>query len=291
MNRIPGMDEGLLREARHLASLATLSPSVASAAPQVLAVQRVGRWTVLLESVIHGKALDRVEVLRDPAAAVQLALTWAEKMPTVRGTTLDRDPIDRILLAPLRRLREWSGGDAEISLLVDRTEELLGPLERAGLPLVLEHGDLSHPNLIVGEDGMLGVVDWELSRLEGMPLHDLVLFLGFVATAHARSASNAVAAAFEDTFLRDGSPGRDALVSYADARAIPRRFIGRLIVAAWARRTVMFSELLAPAPRADDDGGSDLAAAAKSSAFFGYWRHAVDRIGEMDAAFSDRSGV
>jgi hypothetical protein len=143
----------------------------------------------------------------------------------------------------------------------------------------------------VGEDGMLGVVDWELSQLEGVPLHDLVLFLGYVATARAGSDLRRASVAFNDTFLRKGGPGRKALVSYADARAIPRRFIGRLIVAAWARRTIAFTELLTPARRADDDRGSALAAAARSSVFFGYWRHAVDRIDEMDATFSDRPGI
>jgi len=33
--------------------------------------------------------------------------------------------------------------------------------------LVAEHGDLSHPNLIVDPNDELGVVDWELATTEG----------------------------------------------------------------------------------------------------------------------------
>ena len=53
--------------------------------------------------------------------------------------------------------------------LVERTLDALRPLRDAGLPLVLEHGDTSHPNLLLRRFGDLAVVDWELANPDGLP--------------------------------------------------------------------------------------------------------------------------
>lgn len=46
--------------------------------------------------------------------------------------------------------------------------------------LVCEHRDLSPWNIIIDHEGKIGVIDWEVARLNGLPAADLILFLTYV---------------------------------------------------------------------------------------------------------------
>src|SRR5690606_23163251 len=90
----------------------------------------------------------------------------------------------------LRRLSDETPA-ASAGSLVGATTAALATLRSSALPPVFEHGDLGHPNLVVLADGGIGVLDWETARRDGLPLHDLVFFLGYVALATARPGEEA----------------------------------------------------------------------------------------------------
>src|SRR5581483_11665401 len=72
------------------------------------------------------------------------------------------------LIAPLLR----DGGDY-LHWLEGRCRTVVG----WSVPRVAVHGDLTMWNVILGQSGALGVVDWESAREDGLPLVDLVYAL------------------------------------------------------------------------------------------------------------------
>jgi aminoglycoside phosphotransferase (APT) family kinase protein len=71
-------------------------------------------------------------------------------------------------LGPLARLPEVEEDSGYVSWLRDRCEALAG----AAIPVVATHNDLTMSNLLIRDDGSLGVLDWEAARV-GLPLGDL----------------------------------------------------------------------------------------------------------------------
>ena len=106
-----------------------------------------------------------------------------------------------LIEAPLLALGAGEAPDALPDGLVERTLEALAPLRDAGLPLVLEHGDTSHPNLLLRRFGDLAVVDWELADPDGLPGHDLAFFLVYAAGAARRREEAETARRLHDAFF------------------------------------------------------------------------------------------
>jgi aminoglycoside phosphotransferase (APT) family kinase protein len=100
---------------------------------------------------------------------------------------------------------------------VARTLDVVEPLRDASVPRVFEHGDLSHPNLILRPSAGIGVVDWELAEEDGFPLHDLAFFLTFATFAVRRSPARVgYVDAFGDAFFARSGWARSRVIAYAD---------------------------------------------------------------------------
>ena len=150
--RLAGED-GPRHEGRILQALANagLPPG---AAPRVMAGVEIAGHAVLVEQALHGRPLDRRLVGTDPARWIGAAVRWLSSMP--RGASVVPANLDDLVHAPLDLVRAARPGEEELAALVHRTREALAPLERGGLPAAFEHGDLSHPNLLVRADGAGG---------------------------------------------------------------------------------------------------------------------------------------
>jgi aminoglycoside phosphotransferase len=231
--RLADGDPGLEREADNLRAAHGSRPGAHGSIPEVLAHEPMGRRAVLAETALAGRALDPGVVRRDPEAAVALVSTWL--LDRVRDDVPpDGREVERLVSEPLRRFGRALPGEAD---LVAATAARVASLTGAALPAVVEHGDLSHPNLLVA-DGALGVVDWELAEPRGLPLHDLYFFLAYVAFARRRARRlDAQVAAFDEAF-RPGGWGRTAADDHARRLGLDRDLLGALFVACWARYTV-----------------------------------------------------
>ena len=256
---------GVEREADVLRQLETAFGGIETGAPHVVALEDVHGRPVFVETAIQGRSLNPRAVRSDPDGAISTVRTWLGRLPRAGP---ESDVFDRLLSRPLRTYADKLGARAEP--LVARTLELTGPLQEGGFPLVFEHGDLSHPNLLVQEDGTLGVIDWELAEPRGLPLNDLSFFLAYVAAARARAESPA---AQEDSFVRafvgaDAWAGR-VIRDEAARRRVPEPLIEPLFVATWARDAVRFPERAGVTSQ--PEGGRPHA----------YWRLAVHHAGAL----------
>jgi aminoglycoside phosphotransferase (APT) family kinase protein len=229
--RLPGAAD-LAREAANLrAAGRALGGGDAGTAPSLVAFEPGPAYPILLETGLPGRSLSPRAVRRDRERLIADGCAWLVRLAEA---TARRPPDDgwyeRLVAAPLRALGRRLADGTPLQPLVERTLERARALRDADLPLVLEHGDLGHPNLLRRPDGRLGVLDWERADPSGLPGHDLVFLLAYAA-ACGRSGPAAVPGAFF---------GRDAWAwpvaeRYAGALGIDAALLPALVAVASAR--------------------------------------------------------
>jgi hypothetical protein len=276
MPRRPGDDSGIRRESESLRRLAALSPAAAGRAPRVLTAA-AGGSPALVEEALAGEALGPERVRANPARALRLGMALVDGMPVTGSSVAEAGWYDRLLGAPLERFRRDAPAEVRAGELVARTHQRLRPLRDAGLPLVFEHGDLGHPNLVLRPSGCLAALDWERSEERGLPGHDAVFLLTYLAEARRGAfAIDDRLGAFEDAFLGRAAWACDALTAHLTRRRVDRALLPPLILACWARSACGLLDRLAGSRRGHVAGTLE-AAGVVDDRDVTLWRH-VDRL-------------
>ena len=253
---------------RHEADiLATLAARIGatSAFPTLLSFHD-GPPPVLVETALVGRPLDPLEVRRDPARALRLGLAWVRTV----AAPLEATDAARLVTRVRKSLRHLAGAPFAIdSDAIHRAERILRTLEAGQLPTVVEHGDMSHPNLVMHGDG-LGLIDWELGSVDGMPLGDLAFFVGYVAFAKERATTpSGHATALRAALASNDSWGMRALGAHADELGLPQQIVGPLVLAAWTRYAAGVGQRLV---------SNDAAASAQVARFTAAWHEVLEIV-------------
>jgi aminoglycoside phosphotransferase len=214
----------LAHEAAMLEAADRATARSGTAAPVLLAYDRSLRWPLLLETALPGRPLSPAAVRRDPRGTVgrvagalgALAEATARMAPPGWYASLIEQPLAALAI----------GGTEATAVLVETTLRVLEPLRGARLPLVLEHGDVSHPNLLLLPDGRVGLLDWERAQDGGLPVSDLLFFLSYAARAQHQER--------EEAFSGPRGWATDHLVEYADRLGLRRDQLPLLMLAASA---------------------------------------------------------
>ncbi len=240
--RLDDDDGGIRHEADALRWIGS-SLGIAGLAPRPLEDAWDATPPYLIESGVPGPPLDRAAVRRDPRGAARAVADLVAVMPV--SASPDRPLAD--LLAPaletVRRMMEAS----DVGTLVTDTDRLLAAVADRLVPVVHEHGDLAHPNLVRTPSGALGAVDWERARDDGLPLHDLSIGLAYVAAA-ARGATTAAdqAAAYQAALTGPAPWVRDLVDAELARLGIDLRLRAPLLVAPWVRSAAWLAERVDP---------------------------------------------
>jgi aminoglycoside phosphotransferase len=232
--RSAGDDSSLAAEAAGLRAAAGRGLDTDGGAPRLLAFERpgaLGGWPTLVETALPGRALRPEVVRRRPARATDAVEPWVRRLARDAEARPAAERVARLVAAPLEPVAALGRGERD---LVDRTLEVCRPLEQAVLPAVLEHGDLSHPNLLLRPGPQVGVVDWERAEPAGLPLHDLVFFLAYVAAARHRARTPEDQ---ETAVHAEEEPTTAILRAHAGELGVPVALVAPLVVACWARAT------------------------------------------------------
>jgi aminoglycoside phosphotransferase len=271
--RLSGDVGGIQREAESLRALGSRGSGGFDGAPRLLAFEREPGKELLAETAVVGVPLSPAEVRRAPEASVSSVEELLVQMALADPQPAAADPgwFERLLGEPLRRFAAaFDGGDE--ARLAARTLELVSPLRDRELPLVLEHGDVSHPNLVVLANGRAALVDWELSEPRGLPAHDLFLFLAYVAFALGRAKSNEDRKTiFDETFFGGHAPSA-AISKYAERVGVASQLLPALFVACWAR----YAAILVQRLRTFAGEGVAPSKSLRSHRNYVLWRHAVE---------------
>ena len=274
---------GIRHEGHTLQQLTRCTQALAGQVPGVHTLS-LGTRPFLLESALHGATAGPELVRAQTATLLEAALDFVGRMPTMGTTEDDTSWFARLVEAPLHDVA--AAVDLEVvPPLVERTLRYLEPLRDSPLPLVFEHGDLSHPNLLLDQKGRLAAVDWERSEPRGLPGHNLCFFLQYVAESLRSTFERAgQLRAFDAAFTGTDAWALPWLHRYATSRGIDHDELPRLVLATWARSSAGLLKRVLPADRrsATADGSAaaraDLATAFRLDRDFDLWRHAVERF-------------
>lgn len=229
--RRPGDDAAVAAEAAVLDDLVRRAGGFPGA-PQGAAVVVRGGRSVLVEGAVGGEPLDRQAVRRDPVGALVAGRRWIDGLPRAEATPPAEDGrADALLRGPLASVAARPGIRAAT---VSSATEVLAALEAVPLPVVFEHGDLGHPNLLLA-DGALAAVDWERARPDGLPLHDLVFLVAYLTESIERSPAPERLGPAVVRALRPHGWARPELDVHAERLALDRGTIPALQVACWTR--------------------------------------------------------
>jgi aminoglycoside phosphotransferase len=243
--RLPGADPCLTNEAAILQAAQKFPARGHVGVPTVVACEPYAGRTLLVETLLPGRRMDRGMISRNRKRCVEAVVTWLLDLPRAACGD-DANWYERLVVHPLRDFAARFSPDGEEAELVDRTLDAVGPLAGASLPLVLEHGDLSDPNILIDGE-RVGVVDWEIAEQRGLPGHDLFFFLGYAAIAALRSErQDTLVDAFDHAFGGSDAWAQRHIDRYATELELERGFLYPLFVACWARYTAKLLERVAP---------------------------------------------
>jgi hypothetical protein len=242
LQRLPGPARTLAAEAAALDALAALRPDGLPGVPRLLTAESIAGHAAIVETALAGKPLDPLEIRRDRAGAIDAVSRWVGGLRRPDAPVDHDDRWRRTVEPALAILATSLSDDPADAELVGRAVELTAALRTADLPLAIEHGDLSHPNLLRLPDGpepRIGAIDWELGEPGGYPLTDFLFFLGYVAGVPTGRGDpthpDAQARRIEAAFVGPDAWAAAAAARQADAEAIDRALLTPLLVATWSR--------------------------------------------------------
>jgi aminoglycoside phosphotransferase (APT) family kinase protein len=282
--RLGGASASVEREVANLRAVQAGRDGGYMSVPRVIAFEEYLGRPILVETALVGRPMDPATVRRDRAGCCNAVTEWLAGLPQpAAGGDSDEDNwFSRLVDAPLRYFQNVFPLLAEEERLLERTWELVAPLRDAALPVVFEHGDLSHPNILLLRDGSPGVVDWELAEPRGLPTYDLFFFLTYVAfaTQNAQKSGDYLAP-FHSAFFGRSAWARPYADAYARRLHLPLHTLTPLFVLGWAR---YISNLLLrlDAERAGGRVTNATATWLRANRYYALWRHAVKHASALD---------
>lgn len=283
--KVPRLEQGnagVQWEASCLRAVQQLRTEGFDSIPRVVSCERQGPRLVLVETALDGEPMSPRFVRRHWRHCCGLVVDWLCELGPRAACESSRDRFTRLMRGPVGRFADLCPLAPEERHLVGRSLDLVEPLDGANLPCVFEHGDLSHPNLLLTKSGRLGVLDWELAEPGGLPLQDLFFFLAYVACARDRAeTTDECVRSFQRAFFGHGAWAAPYISTYAHRLQLPGGCLVPLFVACWVRYLVR----LLLRSLANDCGGEpavrNTAVWLRANRYFALWRHAVERVSEL----------
>lgn len=271
--RLPQASDSLEREASILQLIQTMRREKLDSVPQVIAYENYCGYPILVETAINGILMDNRYIRHHLDACCRAVLDWLIAIQPQDRAQLHTDAYKRLVRAPLRYFGEYFPLNEEESELLAATEDLIAPLTKMLLPMVIEHGDLSHPNIIVNAQGKVGVIDWELAIAEGLPACDLFFFLTYAAFARDRAGKTGDhVGAFHRAFFEKDGWARPYVKSYLRRMGIPDNAAQPLFVLCWIRYIIQLLQRLDTSEQIIDQKTADW---LRGNRYYALWRHTV----------------
>jgi len=275
--RRPDDRSTLATEFEVLQKLASLSADARTAPRPLAFVQHRTHW-MLIETAVNGVILTHRRVRKAPARSWAIVDHWLRTLPITGSTSSTRWFNDQVV-APLSVASSMLPATQAERRMFAATKRILRELTSVSLPMPLEHGDLSHPNLLLSH-GRLGVVDWETGRVHGVPGADAAVFLAFMA--FARDGAHGLepeAAAYGRHFLSADGPGRHLLKGHLERSQIDPKWLDAILLATWTRYALHVFPRLAPRGETDPEDRIELARKLfRSGRPLRLWRMTLEHI-------------
>ncbi len=280
--KIPRLSEnraGVECEARALKAIQESRPSGFDSVPRLVAFEEHNGWPILLETALVGDPMNPRAIRHDRTGCCDDVTNWlcGLQVPGLVGGPPEANWYEKSVEEPIHILTKRLPLTARERRLLESSREILAPLSEENLCRVFEHGDLSHPNLFRMPDGQVGVIDWELADLQGLPTGDLFFFLSYASFASQKSRSiERQMQTFNDAFFGSRSWTTPYIKKYADELQISRRNLTPLFLLTWIRYLANLVLRLDWCERSDQHVRRHLVNRIRENRYFSLWRHTVE---------------
>lgn len=285
--RLPGDNERLDREVANLHVANRARAEEDKSIPRVVAYEDYHEHRLLIETAVPGRPMSPAIVRRQPELCIDSTLTWLYDLQqaTVSSTPRDdRDWFERLVEQPLQQFKTLLAQSAEDARLVDQTLALVRPLHDHDMPLVMEHGDFSSPNILQDENGRVGVVDWELAEPKGLPAADLFFFLTYIAFARENARKNAdYLKAFQQAFFGPKAWACSYVTRYRERLNLAPEMLAPLFVVTWGRYVAGLVTRLIDTGESDKRVEEETIKWMRSNRYYVLWRYAIEHVKELQA--------
>lgn len=282
--RLPGDTGRLDREAENLRAVHAVRAGGFDSIPKVMGYEDYLGNRLLAETAICFPTMRPSVVRSQSEACVEALFKWLLDlhMASARPNSENENWFQRLAQQPLIELENWLPVTSHEKSLFDRTRERCAPLADSAFPFVIEHGDLSSPNILMNEQNQIGVVDWELAEPAGLPVVDLIFFLTYVAFSkkNARKTAEYVSA-FTNAFFGKKAWAVPHLLLYCDAMQISPTALRPLFLLCWARYVAGLVQRLKQHENPDLKLSADQVNWLRSNRFYILWKYAIDNLNEL----------
>jgi aminoglycoside phosphotransferase len=278
--RLADSTSSLRREFKNLRAVHLFKEGGFDSIPRVVAFEEYIDRPILIETALVGEKLDPTAVRKDHHASCQMVIDWLSdfQLSGISNNELLAERFDVLINIPLTYFEKVFPLSLDEVPLFDQTWELAQSICSGDLPIVFEHGDLSHPNIIVLEDGNIGVVDWELAEPYGLVGYDLFFFLTFVAFSLSRADSRTeFLSAFKAAFFGRSAWSRSYIRDYASRLKIPIERLAPIFVLSWMR----YLSNLILRMGAHTKIKPEMANWVRSNRYYLLWQYSVEHFDEL----------
>ena len=280
--RLGDRSTSLTREAAAIETIQKMRPGGFDSIPHLVAFEEYHGYPILIETALNGPLLDPPRVRRDLDGACELALDWLTDLPRTPAAEAGPDWYRERVTQPLQAFAGAFPLNVKEEQLLIQTQELIAPLQQAELAPIVEHGDVSHPNLIALHAQNLGVVDWELAETDGIPACDLFFFLTYAAFAQddARTKRDFISP-FSEAFFGPDAWAVPYEQQYAQRMQIAVEHLTPLFVLCWSR---YMSKLLLRLYNDDPTPATvepETVSWLRDNRYYGLWRHTLNHLDEL----------
>jgi len=282
--RLADNHESLDREARNLGLVQSAQPHGFTSIPKVVAYEDYRGVKILFETALSGEPFRPALVRKNPEFALQLGMSWLIEVhqATAQPRPAGQNWFDENVVAPLEILRQRFSLSFEERELVDLTIQQCEPLGNLKFPSVCEHGDFSHPNILLSGKKSAAVVDWELAEYAGLPLVDLFFFCTYVAFAERRATKTKDhLAAFQNAFFTPDTRFWQCVSEYCGRLKLSKEAVAPLFVLCWTRYVTGLLTRIQGEGCGTDSVGNQTISWLRSNRYYHLWRHSVERFDQL----------
>lgn len=202
--------------------------------PKILYANRDNDINVNIQTVIGGAQLSSILNRSNYQGYAELITDWLVNLAMNTKTLLPQDWRTRMVSSLLSDLDSLFGKIVSPDF-IHNTNSALVALEIPSL--VCEHRDLGPQNIYIDSDSHPGVIDWEYSRLSGIPALDLIFFLTRASMIiHGAPKTITISESYRqmiDCNTFTGTIFYNCLNSYMDRLDIPRSQLPALRLMTW----------------------------------------------------------
>lgn len=282
--RLPGDNDRLNREATNLRTVHTARSGEFDSVPSVIAYEDYLNNRLLIETALVGRPMSSKLVRRQQETCVESVTQWLTEFhqATAEPSGDATGWYERLAEYPLQQFVKAMPLLTEELHMIEQTQALTSLLRDRDIPLVFEHGDLGPTNLVLMNEGGLGVLDWELAEPRGLPAVDLFFFLTLVAFARQRARSHAgYVAAFHETFFGPSAWARPYIMRYVKDMQLSSEMLTPLFVLCWSRYVASLVKRLHDFDISDRLLENQTARWLRCNRYYALWRHTIKHVKEL----------